>query len=58
MGIGHSPRECSPLHLGEVPSHARGNLVVVQEQELPCSEGAEQAVRSRVFFNRWQFESR
>ena len=22
MGIGHSPRECSPLHHGEVPTHA------------------------------------
>ena len=21
MGIGHSPRECSPLHHGEVPTH-------------------------------------
>ena len=22
MGIGNSPRECSPLHHGEVPTHA------------------------------------
>ena len=27
VGIGHSPRECSPLHHGEVPTHA-GDLSV------------------------------
>ena len=29
MGIGHSPGECSPLHHGEVPTHAWGQNELV-----------------------------
>ena len=40
MGIGHSPRECSPLYRGEVPTHTGEMLKELEKKHASVTRGA------------------
>ena len=51
MGIGHSQRECSPLHHGEVPTHAgaeNGEAEETDEEESTQCEHKEEQDKRRM----------